>query len=123
LLVSYYRPLVAAILSEGISVDSTSDSQAYVARLPAVDLWLGLPRAIVDILRPTLSGPLTDDQTSAIGADLLGAVSEMSGKTAAGAAVEVWESRGAAEAAEPDRCTGYDGVNVRLGPSWVVGLG
>jgi hypothetical protein len=120
LLAAYYRPLVAAVLAEGITQDPSSDDQTYLARLPAVDIWLGLPRVIVDIFRPFVSGPLTDDVASAIGADLLGVVSELPGKAAAGAAPEVWESRAAAEAVEPDRCTGYDGVSVRLGPSWRV---
>lgn len=72
LLISYYRPLVAAITSEGTREDEAiGDSQTYVARLPAVDLWLGLPRAIVELLRPIRLGVLTDDQTSALGADLL----------------------------------------------------
>lgn len=121
LLVAYYRPLVAALLTAGVNNDD-SDETTAIADLPGIDIRLGLPRAIVNLLANLpASGPIHSNQLRAIGADLLGTLMELPGKTAAGNAPETWRSRGLAEAEDPTRCTGFDGVRVILGPSWLPG--
>lgn len=90
-----------------------------MARLPGMDLSLGLPLPIVNILGGLpLSGPIQADQLRAIGADIRGVLMETPGKSEAGNAPELWRSRGRAEAENPKQCTGLDGVRVILGSSW-----
>ncbi|RSM35570.1 hypothetical protein DMA12_43905 [Amycolatopsis balhimycina DSM 5908] len=118
LLVAYYRPLVAALLAAGVNTDD-SDETTSVARLPEIDLSLGVPQPIVSILSSApLSGPVEADQLQTIGADLMGVLMETPGKSEAGNAPELWRSRGRAEAENPKQCTGLDGVRVILGQSW-----
>lgn len=119
LLVTYYRPLVAALLTEGLIEDRSSDNQTVIVRLPAIDIWLGVPRVVVNILRELRSVErLTKNQMEAAGADIAGAIAGLPSKTAASRTSETWQARGLSEVADPTVCTGLDGVQVRLGESW-----
>lgn len=118
LLVAYYRPLVAALVTAGIN-EAESDDLMTVALLPGIDVRLGLPTAVVNALRNYLEPELLSaSQIRTIGAALLEALAELPGKAEAADAVESWESRGAQEAEVPSSCTGFDSVEVQLGSSW-----
>jgi len=115
LLVAYYRPLVSAVQDAGI--DREASDLATVARLPGMDMRLGLPADVVSIMsqvpRPgrfpqagwgkqprdwPKPSPATPTQLGMAGAVNL-ADEDL-------------------EAQSPSYCTGLDGVSVELGPSW-----
>lgn len=122
LLVAYYRPLVSALLTAGID-EIVSDRTTSAARLPGMDLLLGLPSIIVTTLRALpLVGPVPTDQLQAVGANLVSALIDLPGKSLAAAAGQNWAARGSLEAEAPTSCTGFDGVTVELGPSWFPGV-
>lgn len=114
LLVAYYRPLVAALLTAGAN-RSDSDESTSVAYLPGIDLSLGLPRAVVNLMADLpASGPVEAGELEAVGAALFGEIMELPGKFVAGDVPETWQSRGRAESDDPSRCTGFDGVQIIL---------
>lgn len=118
LMIAYYRHLVAALMSAGID-EAASDETTAVARVPEIDLLLGLPRSIVSVLSTVpLAGRLSADQVQAAGPELLSSIAGLPGKQLASAAGQTWAGRGSLETGEPASCTGFDGVRVELGPSW-----
>lgn len=118
LMIAYYRPLVSALITAGIE-ESQSDEIMVFARVPEVDLTLGLPRRVVSALTAVpLAGRLSQDQIEAAGSELLDAIGGLPGKDLASQAGESWASRGALEERQPASCTGLDEVRVQLGPSW-----
>lgn len=116
LLVAYYRPLVAALLAAEVNHDE-GDETTVVGRLPGIDMSLGLPRPVVTIVANMIDRESAAELRSA-GADLRGALLDLPGKAGAERSPEQWLARARAEAADPNRCTGLDGVLVVLGPSW-----
>lgn len=125
LLVAYYRPIVATLLTAGIDRTGSDDAIVF-ARLPGIDLTLGLPRVIVDRVSELPStGPVPSEQISAVGRNLISIVSDLLGKDSVlpgGAQIRFpdWNARGAFEAQSPRSFTGSDGVQVHLGESWAV---
>jgi hypothetical protein len=71
LLAAYYRPLVAALVEAG--GDQTTDDDAMtITQLPGIDLTLGIPTAIVAIIRTLpLTGAITAGQLQETGVALL----------------------------------------------------
>jgi hypothetical protein len=133
LLVSYYRPLVAAMLEAGISESESSDTE-FVADLPGIDAQLGLPPAIVGALVDVpRTGAVDPALLEVPGSQLVTAVRRLYGRAemldeSDLPALEIakstdrpsdpWESITRADAEDPTTCTGLDGVRVTLGPSW-----
>ena len=118
LLVAYYRPVVATLSTAGID-RSVSDEATVFARLPGIDLTLGLPRAIVNsVSELPLTGPVPADQIDSVGRNLVGIISDLPGKELTG--LPDWNTRGALEAQNPKSFTGSDGVQVQLGESWTL---
>jgi hypothetical protein len=118
LLVAYYRPIVATLLTQGI--DNTESDDAIVsARLPGIDLTIGLPSAIVNSVRtlpPT--GPIPFDQINSVGRTLIGVIADNRERPHIG--LPDWDARGVLEARNPKSFTGSDGVQVQLGESWTL---
>jgi hypothetical protein len=116
LLAAYYRPLVASLLAAGRD-QVTGDDAMTMALLPGIDLILGIPTAIVTIMRRLPpAGLITADQLETVGVTLLDAV-----RTA------LLSSRAIAPAQDDEdtiglprrlQYTGLDGVYVELGPTW-----
>ena len=118
LLAAYYRPLVAALLEAPQDQVRDDDDAMTITQLPGIDLALGIPTAIVTIIRTLpLTGPVAAGQLQETGAALQQAVPTRQftskGETA-GPDEEV--SRGLQEPLRP--YTGLDGVFIRPGPSW-----
>jgi hypothetical protein len=62
LLVAYYRPLVSALQDAGIDREA-SDRTTVVARLPGMDMRLGLPADVVSIMSQVpATGPVPTDR-------------------------------------------------------------
>lgn len=118
-LTTYYRPLVAALLEAVGPSDSEDDGGTVKARLPSIDLTLGVPTAIVEamqLLPPT--GRLTPRQMATTGAALVKVVRDRSFLFMATAGVDRKEE-GAKVSLPRDRShRGLDGVYVELGPTW-----
>jgi hypothetical protein len=112
LLVAYYRPLVAALLAAG--TDGVDSSGTAWARLPGIDVRLGLPTRVIGMLRELpFTGPVHPNQLDTVAQDLVDVIqAETSNFTSD------WPSRARLDAEVPDRCTGLDGVQMDLGPSW-----
>lgn len=118
LLVAYYRPIVATLLTAGID-RTVSDDATIFAGLPGIDLTLGLPSAIVNSVNVLpLIGPVPSDQIDSVGRNLIGIISDLPGKSLTG--LPDWNARGALEAQHPKSFTGSDGVQVQLGESWTL---
>jgi hypothetical protein len=118
LLVAYYRPIVATLLTTGID-RNVSDGATTVAHLPGIDLTLGLPTAIVNSVGELpLTGEVPPGQIDSVGHNLIGIISDLPGKSPAG--LPDWNARGALEAENPKSFTGSDGVQVELGISWTL---
>lgn len=118
LLAAYYRPLVAALL-EAPQGQVRDDEAMTIAQLPGIDLAVGIPAAIVTIIRELpLTGPITTGQLLEVGAALLQAVPARqftSRDETAGPDEET-----SVDSQEPLRpYTGTDGVYIRPGPSWL----
>ena len=119
LLVAYYRPVVATLLTAGIDRNVGDDITVF-ARLPGIDLTLGLPSAIVNSVSDLpLTGPVPPEQVISVGRNLRGIVSDLSDKPLT--RLPDWNARGALEAQNPRSFTGSDGVQVQLGESWTLG--
>jgi hypothetical protein len=119
LLVVYYRPLVLALLTVGGPEDESSTDSTVVRRLPGIDLYLGLPRVIIEIIGALpLAGPIAKSEAEAAGADIRGSLLQPFASLVAGPGSDSWFSRGTVEASNPASCIGSDGVQVLLGPSW-----
>jgi hypothetical protein len=117
-LVSYYRPLVAALLTAGADPQLSDDSTVF-ARMPDIDVTLGIPRNIVATFdNLPLIGPIPQRRRENVGARLSQAVLNLPGKSEADAVGLSWVARGNSEAASPTSCTGWDGIQVTLGRSW-----
>jgi hypothetical protein len=119
LLVAYYRPVVATLLTSGID-RTDSDDDTIFARLPGIDLTLGLPSAIVNSFRELpLAGPVPSGQINSVGRSLIGIISDIPVKSLT--RLPDWNARGALEAQNPRSFTGSDGIHVQLGESWALG--
>jgi len=117
-LVAYYRPLVAALLTAGTDRE-LSDDLTLFARMPDIDMMLGIPRIIVATFdRLPLTGRIPTRQLAYAGARLSDTLPNLPGKPEASVVGQNWVSRGNSEAESPASCTGWDGVHVTLGPSW-----
>ena len=122
LLAAYYRPLVAALL-EAPQGQVREDEAMTIAELPGIDLALGIPAAIVTIIRTLplplpLTSPVAAGQLQETGAALLRAVPTREFKSQGetdGPDEEI--SAGLQEPLRP--YTGMDGVYIRPGPSWL----
>ena len=118
LLAAYYRPLVAALL-EAPQGQVRDDEAMTIAQLPGIDLALGIPAAIVTIIRTLpLTGSIATGQLLETGAALLRAVPASQFTSQREADEQVKEiSVGPQEQLRP--YTGMDGVYIRPGPSWL----
>jgi len=117
LLTAYYRPLVAAQTGAG-DTQITDENGMTMAQLPGIDLVLGIPTAIVRVIRTLpLTGPVSADQLQSVEADLLEMVRSRTRTSRADAAgLNVEKTPGQLT---PSRSyTGLDGIHVRLGSSW-----
>jgi hypothetical protein len=118
LLAAYYRPLVASLLAAG--GQTTNDDAVTRARLPGIDLILGIPTPIVTIMRPLPPvGLVTIEQLNDIGAGLREVLSERL------LAARYGTSQVDEEVEEVDAApgilhsyTGLDGIYIGLGPTW-----
>lgn len=117
MLAAYYRPLVASLLAAA-DEQITEDDAMTMLPLPGIDLILGIPTAIVTIMRPLPPvGPVTADQLENIGVSLLDTVSNRLLKSRS-AAPEPGEQGADAVPPSLGTYTGFDGVYVGLGPTW-----
>jgi hypothetical protein len=118
LLAAYYRPLAAALLQA--PQGQVSDDEAMtIVQLPGMDLAVGIPAAIVSIIRTLpLTGPIAAGRLLEAGAALLQAVPARqftSRDETAGP-----EEESFVDLQNPLRpYTGMDGVYIRPGPSWL----
>jgi hypothetical protein len=118
ILVAYYRPLVAALLTAGTDPE-LSDDLTLFAQMPGIDMTLGMPRIIVAAFDTLpLIGRITPRQLEYAGARLSDTLLNLPGKSEASVVEQNWASRGNSEAESPASCTGWDGVHVTLGQSW-----
>jgi hypothetical protein len=119
LLVAYYRPIVATLLTAGVDRTDGDDATVF-ARLPGIDLTLGLPSSIVNsVSQLPLIGPASPDQIDRVGRTLIGIISNLPSRSLTD--LPDWNARGALEAQTPKSFTGSDGVQVELGESWTLG--
>jgi hypothetical protein len=118
LLAAYYRPLVAALVEAG-GDQATDDDAMTITQLPGIDLTLGIPTAIVAIIRTlSLTGAITAGQLQETGAALLRAVpTRLFASQAEKARPDEDNSVGFREPLRP--YTGLDGVYIEPGPSWL----
>jgi hypothetical protein len=118
LLAAYYRPLVAAQAEAGDS-QITEENGATIAQLPGIDLMLGIPTAIVTIVRTLpLHGQVSADQLRAVEPDLLQiARSRHITSRADIAGLDLKEAED--QPALSPSYAGLDGIYVGLGSSWL----
>jgi hypothetical protein len=117
LLVAYYRPLVSALQDAGIDREA-SDRATVVARLPGMDMSLGLPADVVSIMSQVqATGPVPTDRLHEAAAELTEAITGDTTLPGMADAVGLADRDGQEEQS-PSYCTGLDGVSVELGPSW-----
>lgn len=118
LLAAYYRPLVAALLAAADD-RTTEDDAMTMALLPGIDLILGIPTAIVTVMRalPPI-GPVAADQLHNVGASLLDPVRD---RLQVSRAVKPGLDDETVGVPVMLRYTGSDGVYVELGPTWQPG--
>jgi len=116
LLAAYYRPLVAA-QAEAQDRQITEENGVTLARLPGLDLVLGIPTAIATIIRILpLTGPLTADQLRAVEYRLVNVVRDrlISSADFRGPYFEMTQGRSPPSASY----AGLDGIYIELGSSW-----
>jgi hypothetical protein len=117
LLVAYYRPLVSALLAAGINENASDDATA-VAQLPGMDMYLGLPHAIVTALHDmSPTGPVPAGELESAGAILASFLRDLPG----GLSDPVPDQKSSPPESSTDNqtfYTGLDGLYVALGPSW-----
>jgi hypothetical protein len=129
LLTAYYRPLVAAMRDAGAVIDDElSDDDTVISRLAPLDLRLGLPRPIVDIIgHAPLVGPLEPSLVADIGSELAYFVKELPGAAIAlrralepdaPGQQQVKVSERAPADIDDGREVGDDGMILILGNSW-----
>lgn len=117
-LAAYYRPLVAsAIEAGGEQVDE--DDAMTIARIPGIDLILGVPTTIVDIMQelPTtgaVSRSLLDD----VGPALLRTVRERSANMRLPSPEDWAGGEDTLPSPNDRRYTGLDGIYLELGQTW-----
>jgi hypothetical protein len=118
LLAAYYRPLVAALVEAG-GDQATDDDAMTITPLPGIDLALGIPTAIVAIIRTLpFAGPITAGQLQDTGAALLReAPARLFASHAETARPDEGDSAVLQEPLRP--YTGLDGVYIEPGPSWL----
>ena len=114
-LVSYYLPLVRAVLTDGVVQAENSDNDRFAVLLPDLDMVLGLPRTVLTILQDMpSSGPVPSDQITLTGAKLRVEVARLSANTIDAPVGDEALSSGADRTAY----TGVDGISIELGASW-----
>jgi hypothetical protein len=119
LLAAYYRPLVAAQVAAGRR-RTTEDDAMTMAEFPGVDLILGIPTEVVAIMRSLpLTGPVTPDQLTTVGARLIDGISPYTVISPKG--MPDTEGDDYFDAQELPFYTGLDGIYVELGPTWPQG--
>jgi hypothetical protein len=116
LLVAYYRPLVFALQDAGID-RGASDRATVVARLPGMDMRLGLPGDVVSIISQVpATGPIPAGRLREAAAGLAEAITGDTTQLGMGGVLNLADED--LEAQSLRYCTGLDGVSVELGPSW-----
>jgi hypothetical protein len=118
-LIAYYRPLAAAIRAAGASREADAFPNLRISQLPGMDMSLGLPASILDILGQfPETGVVSEREIAQAGGALRDAVLNLRAELSEDEVVSLRTAQLPVSGITETASIGPDGVLVELGPSW-----